>query len=68
MGEWSEYFEDFPEEDEANYINGRFAPKAAAAARAVQARQEREQASLNATVSRLIREGKERAKSKAAKR
>jgi hypothetical protein len=24
MGEWSEYFEDFPEEDDANYVNGVF--------------------------------------------
>lgn len=64
MGEWSEYFEDHPEMDEANYINGRFDPRAAADARAIQARREHEQASLNATVSRLIREGKERARQK----
>lgn len=68
MGEWSEYFEDHPEMDESNYINGRFDPHAAAEARAIAGRREREQAALNATVSRLIREGKERAKSKAAKR
>ena len=30
MGEWSEYFEDFPEEDDANYVNGVFDPKAPA--------------------------------------
>lgn len=24
MGEWSEYFEDFPEENPANYVAGRF--------------------------------------------
>ncbi|WP_065718028.1 hypothetical protein [Acinetobacter baumannii] len=24
MGEWSDYFEDFPEEDPCNYINGQF--------------------------------------------
>lgn len=29
MGEWSEYSEDFPEEDEANYVNGRFDPTGA---------------------------------------
>lgn len=22
MGEWSEYFEDYPEENPANYVNG----------------------------------------------
>lgn len=29
MGEWSEYFEDFPEENPANWINGRFDPNGA---------------------------------------
>lgn len=27
MGEWSEYFEDFPEENPANWVNGRFDPQ-----------------------------------------
>jgi hypothetical protein len=26
MGNWSEYFEDFPEENPANWVNGRFDP------------------------------------------
>lgn len=26
MGEWSDYFEDFPEENPANWVNGRFDP------------------------------------------
>lgn len=26
MGEWSEYFEDFPEENPANWVNGKFNP------------------------------------------
>jgi hypothetical protein len=30
MGEWSEYFEDFPEEDQANYVKGVFDPEAPA--------------------------------------
>lgn len=29
MGEWSEYFEDFPEENPANWINGQFNPRLA---------------------------------------
>lgn len=29
MGEWSEYFEDFPEENSANYLEGRFNPQEA---------------------------------------
>ena len=33
MGEWSDYFEDFPEENQANYVNGRFDPADARAQR-----------------------------------
>lgn len=33
MGEWSEYFEDFPEENQANYLNGHFNPEGAKANR-----------------------------------
>ncbi|MBL0561410.1 hypothetical protein HQ395_16545 [Aeromonas hydrophila] len=33
MGEWSEYFEDFPEENPANWVNGEFNPQLAQAAR-----------------------------------
>lgn len=33
MGEWSEYFEDFPEEDPANYMGEKFDPIAANAQR-----------------------------------
>lgn len=29
MGEWSEYFEDFPEENPANWVNGEFNPRLA---------------------------------------
>jgi len=29
MGEWSEYFEDFPEENPANYVGERFDPAGA---------------------------------------
>jgi hypothetical protein len=29
MGEWSEYFEDFPEENPENLVNGQFVPTAA---------------------------------------
>lgn len=30
MGEWSDYFEDFPEENPANYAGDRFDPQGAA--------------------------------------
>lgn len=36
MGECSEYFEDFPEENPANWVNGRFDPAAAARQRAIE--------------------------------
>ena len=36
MGEWSDYFEDFPEENPANWVNGRFDPAAAARRREVE--------------------------------
>jgi len=36
MGEWSEYFEDFPEENPANWVDGRFDPTAAARQREIE--------------------------------
>lgn len=36
MGEWSEYFEDFPEENPANFVNGQFNPVEAARLRALE--------------------------------
>lgn len=36
MGEWSEYFEDCPEANPANYVGDRFAPAAAARLRGQQ--------------------------------
>ncbi len=55
MGEWSQYFEDFPEEDPANWIDGRFDPKASAEARARKAKVAQEQAKLDAEIQRMIR-------------
>lgn len=40
MGEWSEYFEDFPEENPANWIDGRYDPIAAPAINSLRAQQE----------------------------
>ncbi|HFF6214303.1 hypothetical protein WG628_03600 [Stenotrophomonas maltophilia] len=67
MGEWSEYFEDFPEENPANWINGRFDPEGA---RREHQRAEvlaQSQAELNSTVRRMIEEGNRRAREKQAK-
>jgi hypothetical protein len=51
MGEWSDYFEDFPEENPANWVNGRFDPAAAARQRSV------EESNRNiAKESKLLRE------------
>ncbi len=59
MGDWSDYFEDFPEENPANWINGRFDPQAAQAAREREekaaAKLAREQAQLDAEMKRIIR-------------
>jgi hypothetical protein len=60
MGEWSDYFEDFPEENPGNYVGGRFDPAGAAAHRAVEAKRAAAQAELNATISGLIKDGKRR--------
>jgi hypothetical protein len=55
MGEWSEYFEDFPEENPANWIDGRFDPKAAALARAHEEKVRQEQAKLDAEINVIIK-------------
>jgi len=54
MGEWSEYFEDFPEENPANYVDGRFDPQGAAARRAAEDKRRRDQADLNAEIRAII--------------
>ena len=68
MGEWSEYFEDFPEENEANWVNGRFDPKSAAELRAQEAnallasaKTSEETAKLKATIAKMIEDGNARA-------
>lgn len=59
MGEWSEYFEDFPDENPANYVNGRFDPKGAAAQRAEQAEVTAQQAALNKEIADIVRKHRE---------
>jgi hypothetical protein len=54
MGEWSDHFEDFPEENPANYVNGRFDPAAAAALRAAKSKVAGEQAKLDSEIARII--------------
>jgi hypothetical protein len=54
MGEWSDYFEDFPEENPANYIDGRYDPMGASALRAQRIRIAAEQAQLDDEIQRII--------------
>jgi hypothetical protein len=54
MGDWSDYFEDFPEENPANYVNGRFDPQGAAASRGQKARLAAEQTKLDAEIQEII--------------
>lgn len=54
MGEWSEYFEDFPEENSANYVNGKFDPKGAEALRIAAAKRGQDQANLDAEIRAIV--------------
>ncbi|HDY8053337.1 TPA: hypothetical protein RQK83_004466 [Vibrio vulnificus] len=62
MGEWSEYFEDFPEENPANWINGVFDPVTARQSRILAAKQKE----ANAEVLALIEEATKKQKEKLA--
>ncbi|MFS4550863.1 hypothetical protein [Comamonas resistens] len=58
MGEWSDYFEDFPEENPANYVGERFDPIGAKTIREREAQMKSQvaqsQAKLNAEISAII--------------
>jgi hypothetical protein len=58
MGEWSEYFEEFPEENPANYVGGSFDPQAANAHREAQQKATRklrnEQQQLDAEIAAIV--------------
>ncbi|MEQ6967208.1 hypothetical protein [Pectobacterium polaris] len=68
MGDWSDYFEDFPEENEANYIGGRYyAPDSQEANDLAHSRRfakvnaekvAKEQAALDAEISAIIKKHK----------
>jgi uncharacterized protein YbbK (DUF523 family) len=60
MGEWSDYFEDFPEENPANWVNGRFDP----VLRTQLNRQEVEQEKANAEVNAMIAKAKQETKAR----
>jgi hypothetical protein len=54
MGEWSEYFEDFPEENPANYVGGQFDPKRAQELTAAEAKRKQDQANLDAEIRAIV--------------
>jgi len=54
MGEWSDYFEQFPEENPANYVGDCFDPRGAEAMRARKAKLVEEQARLDAEIASII--------------
>jgi hypothetical protein len=58
MGEWSEYFEDFPEENPANYVNGRFDPAGAKALQQQNGKAAEEQANLNREIAEIVRKAR----------
>lgn len=72
MGEWSDFFEDFPEENPANWINGVYAgPNGAqlhsdhqAKVALARSKVEAEQARLDSTIAKIIAAGEERQKLK----
>ena len=58
MGDFTEYWEDFPEDNPTNYIGGRYDPQGAAAIRANNAKVANEQANLDAEIRRIIQKAK----------
>jgi Na+-transporting methylmalonyl-CoA/oxaloacetate decarboxylase gamma subunit len=64
MGEWSEYFEDCPEENPANYVGRRFDPQTANAQREAEQKASRklanEQQKLDAEIAAIVQQHKKR--------
>lgn len=62
MGEWSEYFEDFPEENQANYVAGRFDPMGAESQRkaeqAATLKLRKEQRQLDSEIAGIVQKHK----------
>lgn len=66
MNERFQYSESFPEENAANYVDGRFDPKAAEERRANQLRQFELQAKLGAEIRTMAQRHRPRARSAGA--
>jgi len=56
MGEWSDYFEDFPEENPANFVDGKFNPQLAAARRAQAKKVAEDSSRVRAEINRIIQQ------------
>jgi len=55
MGEWSDYFEDFPEENPANYVGARFDPQGAKRQREQSAKVEADQKRLDEEIRQIVK-------------
>ena len=55
MGEWSEYFEDFPDENPANYVGDRFDPQGAARLREQSGKVAADQQRLNDEIRQIVK-------------
>ena len=64
MGEWSDYFEDFPEENPANWVNGAFNPQLASTIREQEKRQTEAQKQANAELNTIITKAKQETKAR----
>ena len=60
MGEWSDYFEDFPEENPANWVNGVFDPALAKQIRLNQEAQKKANAEVLALIEAATKKQKEK--------
>jgi len=59
MSEMYEYFQDFPEENPANYVGDRFDPEGAKRLRAEKARLKQKQSALDTEISNIIEKAKQ---------
>ena len=64
MSEMYEYFQDFPEENPANYVGERFDPEGAKRLRAEKARLKQEQVALDSEILSIIEKAKQSSKQK----
>jgi hypothetical protein len=73
MGEWSDFFEDFPEENPANWVSGvylgpdgvRLQREHQAKVDAARVKVAADQARLDSTIAKIIAAGEERRRAKA---